>query len=85
MINRKIILSVFITLAVFFTICLIYAHYEYKQLKVKAIEIASKDIPEEFDRKKIYTTSGVGGGAFEMFIRFFVQPEIVVLKLRKVK
>ena len=53
MINRKIILSVFITLAVFFTICLIYAHYEYKQLKVKAIEIASKDIPEEFDRKKI--------------------------------
>ena len=85
MINRKIILSVFITLAVFFTICLIYAHYEYKQLKVKAIEIASKDIPEKFDRKKIYTTSGVGGGAFEMFIRFFVQPEIVVLKLRKVK
>jgi putative phosphoesterase len=85
MINRKIILSVFITLAVFFTICLIYAHYEYKQLKVKAIEIALKDIPEEFDGHKIYTTSGVGGGAFEMFIRFFAQPEIVVLKLRKVK
>lgn len=65
MINRKIILSVFITLAVFFTICLIYAHYEYTQLKVKAIEIASKDIPEEFDGHKIYTTSGIGGGALK--------------------
>lgn len=65
MINRKIILSVFITLAVFFTICLIYSHYEYKKLKVKAIEITLKDIPEEFDGHKIYTTSGVGGGALK--------------------
>ena len=84
MINRKIILSVFITLAVFFTICLIYAHYEYKQLKVKAIEITLKDIPEEFDGHKIYTTSGVGGGAFEMFIRFFAQPEIVIFELKRI-
>lgn len=84
MINRKIILSVFITLAVFFTICLIYAHYEYTQLKVKAIEIALKDIPEEFDGHKIYTTSGVGGGAFEMFIRFFTQPEIVIFELKRI-
>ena len=40
---------------------------------------------KEYDGHKIYTTSGVGGGAFEMFIRFFAQPEIVVLKLRKAK
>ena len=40
---------------------------------------------KEYDGHKIYTTSGVGGGAFEMFIRFFAQPEIVVLKLKKVK
>ena len=39
---------------------------------------------KEYDGHKIYTTSGVGGGAFEMFIRFFAQPEIVVLKLKKI-
>ena len=39
---------------------------------------------KEYDGYKIYTTSGVGGGAFEMFIRFFAQPEIVVLKLKKI-
>ena len=65
MINRKVILSIFVILAVFFIICLIYAHYEYTQLKVKTIEIVSKDIPEEFDGHKIYTTSGVGGGALK--------------------
>jgi len=53
MLNRKIILSAFTILAVFFTICLIYAHYEYTQLKVKTIEVVSKDIPEEFNGKKI--------------------------------
>ena len=37
----------------------------------KELKKLAKDIPEEFDRKKIYTTSGVGGGAFEMLIRFF--------------
>ena len=40
---------------------------------------------KEYDGHKIYTTSGVGGGAFEMFIRFFAQPKIVILKLKKVK
>ena len=53
MLNRKIILSTFTILAVFFIICLIYAHYEYTQLKVKTIEVVSKDIPEEFNGKKI--------------------------------
>jgi putative phosphoesterase len=53
MINRKVILSIFVILAVFFIICLIYAHYEYTQLKVKTIEVVSKDIPEEFDGKRI--------------------------------
>ena len=53
MLNRKIILSAFTILAVFFTICLIYAHYEYTQLKIRTIEIISKDIPEEFDGKRI--------------------------------
>ena len=53
MLNRKIILSTFIILTVFFTICLIYAHYEYTQLKIRTIEIISKDIPEEFDGKRI--------------------------------
>lgn len=52
MINRKVILSIFVILAVFFIICLIYAHYEYTQLKVKTIEIVSKDIPEEFNGKE---------------------------------
>ena len=53
MLNRKIILSVFVILTVFFIICLIYAHYEYTQLKIRTIEIISKDIPEEFDGKRI--------------------------------
>ena len=53
MINRKVILSIFVILAVFFIICLIYAHYEYTQLKVKIIEVVSKDIPKEFNGKKI--------------------------------
>lgn len=39
---------------------------------------------KEYDGHKIYTTSGVGGSAFELFIRFFAQPEIVVLKLKKI-
>ncbi len=38
---------------------------------------------KESNGHKIYTTSGVGGGAFEMFIRFFAKPEIVVFELRK--
>ena len=39
---------------------------------------------KEYDGHKIYTTSGVGGSAFELFIRFFAQSEIVVLKLKKI-
>lgn len=37
----------------------------------------------ESNGHKIYTTSGVGGGAFEMFIRFFAKPEIVVFELKR--
>ena len=51
--TKKKILSVLGILTIFFLICLIYAHYEYTQLKVRTIEIASKDIPQEFDGKKI--------------------------------
>lgn len=40
---------------------------------------------KEYGGHKIYTTSGVGGSAFELFIRFFAQPEIVVLKLKKIR
>lgn len=45
--TKKKILSVLGILTIFFLICLIYAHYEYTQLKVRTIEIASKDIPQE--------------------------------------
>ena len=51
--TKKKILSVLGILTIFFLICLIYAHYEYTQLKVRTIEIASKDIPQEFDGKRI--------------------------------
>ena len=53
MITKKTVFSVLGILAIFFIICLIYAHYEYTQLKVRTIEITSKDIPKEFDEKKI--------------------------------
>ena len=39
---------------------------------------------KEYDGHKIYITSGLGGAFLEMFIRFFAQPEIVVLKLKKI-
>ncbi|RRD39762.1 metallophosphoesterase [Leptotrichia sp. OH3620_COT-345] len=32
---------------------LIYSHYEYKNIKIRTIEIKSKDIPEEFNGRKI--------------------------------
>ena len=38
---------------------------------------------KNYDGHKIYITSGVGGGAFEMFIRFFAKPEIVMIELRR--
>ena len=33
---------------------------------------------------KLYITSGLGGSAFEQYIRFFAQPEIVVIELKKI-
>jgi putative phosphoesterase len=33
---------------------------------------------------KLYITSGVGGAALEMFIRFFAQPEIVIFELKRI-
>ena len=45
----KILFSLFILIAIF----LIYSHYEYTQIQVRNIKIESKDIPEEFDGKKI--------------------------------
>ena len=38
---------------------------------------------KEYGGHKIYITSGVGGSAFEMFIRFFARPEIVIFELKK--
>ena len=52
-INKKMILKILGVFTVFSLICLIYAHYEYTQLQVKKIVLKSKDIPKEFDGKKI--------------------------------
>jgi len=43
-------LLVFVGLIVIF---LIYAHYEYRHIKIRTIEIKSKDIPKEFDGKRV--------------------------------
>lgn len=43
-------LLVFVVLIVIF---LIDAHYEYRHIKIKAIEIKSKDLPKEFDGKRV--------------------------------
>ncbi len=32
---------------------LVYSHYEYRHIKIRTIEIQSKDIPEEFNGKRI--------------------------------
>ena len=32
---------------------LLYSHYEYKNIKIKTIEIKSKDVPKEFDGKRV--------------------------------
>ena len=34
-------------------IFLLYSHYEYRHIKIRTIEIKSKDIPEEFNGKRI--------------------------------
>ena len=43
-------LLVFAGLIVIF---LIYAHYEYRHIKFRTIEVKSKDIPKEFDGKRV--------------------------------
>ena len=44
------ILYIFLGLIVLF---LVYSHYEYRHIKIRTIEIKSKDIPEEFNGKRI--------------------------------
>ena len=39
---------------------------------------------KNYNNHKIYITSGVGGNVFRQYIRFFAQPEIVVIKLKKI-
>ena len=39
---------------------------------------------KNYDGHKLYITSGVGGAALEMFIRFFAQPEIVIFELKRI-
>ena len=43
-------LYIFLGLIVLF---LVYSHYEYRHIKIRTIEIKSKDIPEEFNGKRI--------------------------------
>ena len=43
-------LYIFLGLIVLF---LVYSHYEYRHIKIRTIEIQSKDIPEEFNGKRI--------------------------------
>lgn len=50
---RKIIKIVFFISLAIFLICYFYARYEFENIKVKEIEIASRDIPESFDGMKI--------------------------------
>lgn len=38
---------------------------------------------KEYNGHKIYITSGTGGSAFEMFIRFFAKPEVVIFELKR--
>ena len=44
------ILYVFLGLIVLF---LVFSHYEYRHIKIRTIEIKSKDIPEEFNGKRV--------------------------------
>ena len=44
------ILYVFLGLIIVF---LVYSHYEYRNIKIKTIEIKSKDLPKEFDGKRV--------------------------------
>lgn len=38
---------------------------------------------KNYEGNKIYITSGVGGSALEMFVRFFAKPEIVIIELKR--
>ncbi|MDO5088675.1 MAG: metallophosphoesterase [Leptotrichiaceae bacterium] len=51
--NKTRFLKVLFIMSVIPLIMLIYAHYEYTDIKVRTIEIKSEDIPEEFDGKRI--------------------------------
>ena len=51
--NRKIIKNSVILLLCVIVVFLIYAHYEYRHIKIRTIEIKSKDIPEEFNGKRV--------------------------------
>ena len=39
---------------------------------------------KNFGNHKIYITSGVGGSALGQYLRFFAQPEVIILKLKKI-
>ena len=39
---------------------------------------------KDYGGHKIYITSGVGGNALGQFVRFFAQPEVIILELKKV-
>ena len=47
------ILNVFCVFLTIIIVFLIDSHYEYKQIKIKMIEIKSKDVPKEFDGKRV--------------------------------
>ena len=47
------ILNVLYIILTIIIVFLIDSHYEYKQIKIKMIEIKSKDVPKEFDGKRV--------------------------------
>ena len=51
--NKKILIKIFFIFIVIIITFLGYAHYEYTNIKIKEITLESKDIPQEFDGKRI--------------------------------
>ena len=49
--SKSWIIKFLVVFAGLIVIFLIYAHYEYRHIKIKTIEIKAKDIPKEFDGK----------------------------------
>ena len=49
----KIFVVLFLLLIISIPICYLYSLYEFKNVKIKEIEVSSKDIPKEFDGMKI--------------------------------